>query len=592
MATFNIIFVLISFWTTLGISDESPHITVTAPETPDPILLQGDKTYLFLVPSESKNWKPADLNELSCPPLISKPDTAEMEYMSTDVMELQKHHELAPVQGYLCSGLRYKVICSEGFFGQKTITKKIENLEPDQNKCVQDLEKFINDDYLLPYFPSEDCNWMKETPVHQDFIVYQKHQVKYDPYHNGFYDALFKKDFCQEKICETEHDQTIWITNQELKQECTFNYPVKKHVFYKRDYSKMIIDYEINQWTSVEDGCLIRYCGQEGIRLSNGMFFVGKFYKLISNLPICPEGTKISYKPIKAQLDEIENEIILNQERLLCLDSIRQMTASKKLSFYSLSFLEPKSMSRHKVYRIHNNTLEYTETEWEPIVAFNFNGKNQIGVNKEGKEVYWNEWVPSGKDGLLSGFNGVYKKVNSSKISISRLETIKEDYEREMMIDHELVTVEHPKIVHLKRENITGSRVEIVNTEHSDVSGWFSSVLKSFWGKLMMTVVSIIIIIIIGLLIINCGPIICKTCISSYKKKKSRRDRFRADRETETGLRRQHRVVFHNNETDDERAIEMMEYSDTPRTLRPIPDSLPEPQEETTRNMSHSFFNR
>ncbi|AJR28433.1 glycoprotein [Harlingen virus] len=581
----------LSLFLQLIAGDESLE-TITAPETPDPILLKGDTKYLFLVPSSVKNWKPADLNELTCPPLISKPDTSEMTYFSTDVMELQKHHELAPVEGYLCSGLRYKVICSEGFFGQKTITKKIENIEPDSKQCIDDLSKFKNDDYLLPYFPSEDCNWMKETPTHKDFIVFQKHLVKYDPYNNGFYDPLLKKDYCDTQVCETEHDQTIWITEKSIENECIFNYPVKKHIFHTADFGKMIIDYELNQWTSVEDGCLINYCGREGIRLSNGMFFVGKFYKTLNYLQTCSAGTKVSYKPLTSKLEEIENEIILDQERLLCLDSIRQMTATRKLSFYSLSFLEPKSSSRHKVFRIHNNTLEYTETEWHPIMSFNFDEPNKIGIDKNGKSVYWNEWVPSGIPGLLSGFNGVYKKENETKVTIARLETIKEDYDREMMIDHELVEVEHPKIVHLKRENITGSRVEIVNKEHSDVGGWLSSVLSSFWGKIMMTIISIISIIIIGLVLINCCPIICKSCIKRYKTRKESRNRHRLDREDNGRLRRQHRVIFNNQANDEENAIEMVEYTDTPRPLRPIPDAPTSDIESRSPTTAHSFFNR
>lgn len=529
MVVLTFLFKLIFVYNLILLHETNNVFVVSAP---DPEIVTTQKTvgkHLYLIPKIGSEWKPASIRDLVCPPLVYAPDVLNWEIVPFQIGSLKHHHELDLVDGYLCSGLKYKVSCSENFFGTKTTKRTINHFKPSISECKDDYEKIKSGSYIEPYFPSPECNWMQDNDVVLNFRSIVVHKVSFDPYKEGLVNPIFLKDYCNATYCETVHENTLWLSNVDLNSECEKPSYHNGFIYISPDKKKQILEYDVNQYSVLTDGCLITYCGNRGVRLSNGLFKTNVITGSVSNLRECKAEEKISFVSLSSKIDLLEEQIELNKERTECFDHLKMMESNRKPSFYSMSFLEPRTMGKHLAFRINNGTIEKALREWLPIQRFNFTETNQIGSDQSNKPVYWDDWVFSGIEDLYSGFNGVYKIKSTNKIVIPRIEIIQRDYEESMLWEHELTVIEHPIIKHLKKEGLDGDEVELIDKNTVDVGRWISSVWKTFWGKVSTIITSIIILVILILFCCYCLPCIkpCFTrCCKSNKAKKNLRENY------------------------------------------------------------------
>ncbi|QBQ65045.1 glycoprotein [Xinjiang tick rhabdovirus] len=468
---------------------------------------------LGFFPDVYTGWVKAKPGDLKCASSFLPLPKNQLLIEHTTVQVQSSHHELVPVIGQMCMGLRYVTHCSEGFFGTKTITKRIEKVTPTSRNCLDAIEIRRDGHSIPPYFPAESCVWMSEDEAKKDFFVLIDHTVKFDPYKVGFSDSLLLDDICTSMVCKTEHENTLWISPIDPLQHCSIF--LNEHVLLYTNQSnpnehwvrvKEIFFYKLN------GSCQMSYCGKAGLRLGNGMFFGGFPPQLTSEYPHCPTDTEIKIASQTTELEILEEEMQEDRDRMNCLSALTQMLLTNKTTYLLLSFMDPRRPGVHPVYRLHNNSLEMAMARWVPFIKFNLNYLDDtIGVTLANETLKFKSWVPSGTPGAWSGYNGVHKLVNRKEIIYPRKNILEMEYENSLMIQHELKPIEHPHIIHLKREGLNNSLEVLVSHNKVNVGQWLASVWDSAWGK-VTAIVTTVILIVVGYFVLKLVISCCGKC--------------------------------------------------------------------------------
>ncbi|UXL90870.1 MAG: matrix protein [Alxa tick rhabdovirus] len=470
---------------------------------------------LGFFPQVYTKWVRAQLTELKCPS-SSLPSPKEELLVSHSTIILQSnHHEMLPVTGVVCIGLRYVTHCSEGFFGTKTITKRIEKVVPTIHLCTNSIDEHNQGKYVPPYFLAESCTWMSENEVSKEFFLIEPHAVTFDPYTVGFVDPLLLDDVCTETFCRTEHENTFWFSPIDPIEHCSQYEPEGVLIYTNRtDDKQHWIRFRELFFYSLRGSCEMTYCGKRGLRLSNGMFFGGFTELFYNHYGKCSSNLEIKITTQKTELEMLEEEIQEDRDRLDCLNALNQMRISNQTSYLLLSYMDPHVETKAPVYRLRNGILEKAMAQWVGFVKFHLDyPSGWIGSTRTGKNLLYKWWVESGKPGLLSGYNGVHKIVSKKKIVYPRKDLLEMEYENSLLTQHELVPIEHPHVTHLKKEGINDSLVTLVSHNKVNVGEWIVSAWNTAWGKVTAIITTIVFIVIsyfiLKLVISCCGK--CKT---------------------------------------------------------------------------------
>ncbi|ALO28654.1 glycoprotein [Lone star tick rhabdovirus] len=495
-----------------------PGLAILIVFTISPILSSRHSVIMF--PHVVTPWIRAKTSDLSCPPSSPLETPNALPITEIDVFIQKDHKELELIPGLLCYGLKYVTHCSEGFFGQKTISKRIDKIAPTLTDCRKSYEIYEKGEQIDPYFPASKCTWMAEDEDSKNFYLLTPHSVKYDPYTTGATDPLFLRDHCKETTCETVHANTIWMTTKSINR-CS---PFQRHVgtlYHDPRKNVTHIQYKGTHTYSLNGSCLMNYCDKFGVRLSNGLFLGGPLATKIPNGPKCPQGTTVKFVPIEDEIETLEEEIQEDRDRETCLVQLMTVRMSNFSTFFSLSYMDPKFESRGKVFRIHQNHLEMAHADWIPVTNVTNHKQNLIGISNRGKELYFTDWVPSGRHNLSSGWNGVHK-TSKGKIIIPRLSLLKQEYEETLLVEHNLREITPVHIHHFDKEGLNDTVVTLTSHELVDVGAWIGSVWSTLWGKITTIVTVIIALIILYFIVRCCVPILSRCC----KKKESKHPEF------------------------------------------------------------------
>ncbi|AJR16767.1 glycoprotein [Zahedan rhabdovirus] len=461
---------MVSFGLLLLFLSSASGLNVTAP--------------FFLYPELVSPWRNITLDHAKCP--ISSPVATDQELSSETFPSghQELHHELAPVKGYLCSGLRYTTECYEGFLGGKDIKKTIDKVQVTGDICLRELEKVKTGSVIPPYFPAPECAWMKTQTNDAVFYIIEEHSVSYDPYKIGFVDPIFLKDICVNKVCPTEHDNMLWVTEADVGHQCSEFLDAEITFHSNQNYSITIIEHQHKMFEDFTKACRMTYCGEKGVRLPSGLFYTHIPPPYWHNINECSVKRNVTFYPLSAELLEIEREMTVDRERMMCIESLQTARRTKVMTFLTLSYLVPKFEGRFPVYRLEKGQLKGAVANWHALKTVKPGTSRQIGTFPNGTNAYWWDWVDSGYPGIDSGFNGVHR--TEGKVVIPRLEVLKKEYALSLDILHEMRTIEHPIIKHLARENLTGHLTTLEGRDSIDVGEWLSNLWEKIWGKLLL----------------------------------------------------------------------------------------------------------
>lgn len=469
-----------------------------------------DTSGIYWVPDlNDAHWKKVHHNDLVCPPLTPHPNAPNMNKTSVDISWPSTTNGHIWQEGNLCYGLSYSTICDTNFWGTQTRTQHISHHAVTELECSARIKDLESGDYTNPFFPEADCSWLRTNTKTSRFVSVQSHKVKFDPYSSLFIDGIFPNTKCTTRVCETVHENTIWVGKQEPSISCpAFTVTSGTLLMTEGTKGETWIQTGPNDYFDLKRSCQMTYCKVKGVRLSNGHFVGGVFGYPGVHKP-CDANASITSDTYDS-LEILEKRTIENfQLRFKCLELVQSYVNGGSVSYLGLSKFQPFVTGNHHVYRIRNKTLEYSIVPYYPLKSLRPLGDRQIGVLMNGTVWKLPTGVDSGDGTTYSIFNGVHTDVNGSLI-VPETEMARMRYSETLMYLHTQVTIQHPAATQLAREGLTLADESLTTLVKDDPLTTIAKTWETWYGKMLVIGGLILVLIMLVFTLWCCWPCVLR----------------------------------------------------------------------------------
>ncbi|AJG39200.1 glycoprotein [Wuhan Louse Fly Virus 5] len=383
----------------------------------------ADKGVLYVPLDHSKNWRPAKYQDLKCP----KPQgdwqlkfiihTRWVTWRPDDI-------SLDHIPGFLCHKAEWITRCEYTWYLSKTVSRKLKEETPSESECQDAVRLYEAGKQEAGSFPPEECYWnsVNDESVVKTIVV--EHSIAYDPYKDCGVDEALVGGSCKKKFCDTKYSSVKWVQDVDHESQRCHNIIQEQLEILKRNDNKE----QDKSWvrsksfpiTEMDDACKMSFCGLDGIRLKNGIWFGFQKSRTdhsdMGDIPQCVSGTEIGIPDKNYKEKEFEYELEDLQREILCLNVLDKLQLNQVISLYDLQYLRQDAPGYGNIFRVNNGTLEVTTGKYIKVYhAKNDLSPDCIGTYKDhsGDDVCvdWDEWLPIEKD-KDQGFNGIIRIKN------------------------------------------------------------------------------------------------------------------------------------------------------------------------------------
>lgn len=444
----------------------------------------SDQGYFYAPISTDITWSPIQPGEISC----HQRPIPEMNLANTTVVTGKKfmHTESRRAHGYLCTRSEWSVTCSEGFFGDRSVTHKIKPSLPTLAECYSAIKEYRTNHNLEKGYPSENCGWMGTNTETTLNIHVTETLVELDPYNLHLIDQRFIGGLCLTPPCTLTTMDTIWVNSTELMKSCDMLGDVTIYVPDLKDqqfFSPSLIS------TSLEGSCTMKICSEHGLRLSTGEWVkldfadnsIKSWSTKYTKCPEMKEVTDVSLLGIMSHLTKLN----LKEERYrLCIESKERIGSGESVSRIDLAHISPSGVSPGPVYRLRGSLIEAGMSEYKMVLS---PSKHLVGAEKDilgydistNNTVYWEHWIENNNT-IRDGPNGIVMIGNYLVNPLISLESPGKYRDLlESKFEHNL---RHPALV----EGVVGHLLDIVYDQKSNPKS-LTKVIKTWWGSWSFT---------------------------------------------------------------------------------------------------------
>jgi len=445
------------------------------------------------------SWKPALIEDLTCPPIHPRPsgDFVELEW-SVDFYS--EHNTLAEyADGILCHKLRYEIKCSENFFFAKTESKTIRPVDISEVECRNAVQELQVGSSMTPYFPARSCIWMKVNSVHLDFVLTEDKAVGENLYGPEFVDPIFPQGRCRTEVCQTLNGNTIWVGRKSPSDACPT--PKQTTASWFLDSAKCkyvrIPGYPLSTCEMV---CKLNFCNQLVYLLDSGLGIIRTDGEpeLPFSVPSCGPERRVAM-PTKEMI--LDTEILDVQElnrREQCILELISANSRKTVSRALLSSLNPVWPGIHPVYRINNGSLEMSRTLYTKATTSEVESLRKHLCSGRISSLDWTVNRGGGSDGP----NGMWK--NGTRVIFPKIEMLVEEYADIITVQHDLSLYKHPSVRILGNQTRHFSVTLEEKEERGSLINQFENFFHSFLGSLTIGVISIVLALLFLNVAIKC----------------------------------------------------------------------------------------
>ncbi|BEP11678.1 glycoprotein [Armigeres subalbatus rhabdovirus] len=402
------------------------------------------------------------------------------------------HHKLAAsklvhfsnntVHGYLCTKAIWTVICAEGFFGGRTLTHKVAPTLPTVAECADAVRAYRTNHHTGLGFPAENCGWMSTNSETEVNIQISEAVIAVDPYNQKYIDARFIGGSCTVAPCKVNTLDTIWMNTSSVSSSCSQRQSIDIFVKNFNDssfYSNDLVS------TSLKGACLLKVCGDQGIRLETGEWVKipaksAQEVAWLKDLSTCPELSEIHDVSLRGMMNHLEGQMLREESYRLCMESKERLMSGDPISRLDLAHIAPSVPLGGPVYRKNGDLVEVGYSEYallrSPSNSLLGADPNIIGYDTvSGKPVVWKHWT-LGNNTVRDGPNGITtvgRYLINPLVSLTTPGLYREFLERDF--DAPLY---HPNIF----EGPLGHNLQI-EYDPKNSSKELSKVIKHWWGS-------------------------------------------------------------------------------------------------------------
>lgn len=366
-------------------------------------------------------------------------------------------------EGYLCIKTELITECSENFFGGQTIKYYSNSVSVSPSECSEAIFKWLTGDLKMREHPAPSCSWMRSSSEQSIYIEIRQHPVLFDPYTNNKISDLFIKGQCNQASCETTREGVLWMSYDNHLPQCFKEILSPIYIFAQekenKHYEFWSPDYPLR---SAKRLCIKEFCGMRGFMFDDGTWIgvkkedippQDKLGEYLYKLERCEHHSQISIQPEEIMMQEVEHTVFGLFMRRECEKTKERLLKGDIVSRIELQTLTPRSPGRHYVYRILNNTLLQSISDYQWVRVKESPHKPYVSFQTEtGHNIEWSYWSFNKILNITDGPNGLYVR---GKTLVYPGKTIS-DYEHHLQhsikqrigIDHNELILSHQSLRH------------------------------------------------------------------------------------------------------------------------------------------------
>ncbi|AFH89679.1 glycoprotein [Vesiculovirus bogdanovac] len=457
------------------------------------------------------SWKPVLRGEHHCP---ASNDLDMAGGLSTLKMNVKIPSGVvgSKSDGYLCHGAKWVTTCDYRWYGAKYITHSLHPLRPSTSQCFDAIKAYREGTLLSPGFPPESCGWNSVTDSELLSIQITPHHSGVDDYRGVWIDSMFPKGECDQRICDTVQEHSIWIAANNVSSACSIAFKQLEGYFYYRnsgiqpnkDGTFFHSSHHPN--SPMSSCCRIKYCNQEGLRLHTGEWIGVAWNTKIRDVTLdsytdtCPGGTEVKSTIGSSPTRVVAWEMERIMDFALCQNVWDKVNRGEQLSPLDLSYLSSRAPGKGLAYTIINETLHvahvrYIRTWIKGPVLKEIKGRR--GSSSAAEDTLWIQWFPFGDNQI--GPNGLLKSNGTFKfpfylVGVGALDEDLIEMANADPVDH-LQRVDAETHMRGDEELFFGDTGVSKNPIES-VEGWFSNWISGLFN------ISIIVLCVLSVLIV------------------------------------------------------------------------------------------
>uniref|UniRef100_A0AAU7L089 Glycoprotein n=3 Tax=unclassified Sigmavirus TaxID=1802944 RepID=A0AAU7L089_9RHAB len=536
-------------------------------------LIKSNK--IFFPKMHSPHWSPVDYTSIHCPQFDAGYDPSVHEILATVKVFRPPFQERITVKGFLCHKSRYSITCEEGFFGQTTETRHVDQMRVSSEECMDKVREYKSGNLDPTTFPKSECSWYSTNTVTNEHIDIVPHDVYLDPYTGNLIDPLFPGGVSHPSQRGTIHPNVAWMIDDLDPFIACKTFEVSNGNIYmpqKTSTREKLQDYAYLHVQGHKDkpfnnSCRLNYCNQDGLRFADG-----EWLKITINLehesnqiwyedeiPACGKDTTLNLNVgsnTAGEITEISLELLM---RIKCHETIGKLLTHNPISPYDLSFLAQAYEGYGTAYKFDNGSIVHTFAQYAEVDIDEMNTEdNLLGRWADKSKVFLNEWSQLNGTDISLGINGATKVGN--KIFLPQLILERTENHYALMTGHQLHKVSHPLIRALANQTEGGKFTIYSGRNSTNLITVVEHGVSSFWGSWKTYIILFIMLGVIIVVLICCCKLewiwmFVSLCLSTEKR------RGKKGEDIEGVRRKNNQVVRYSARTGDVnlRRVEDME---------------------------------
>lgn len=448
---------------------------------------------LYLLPNSTgaHSWERIDTSTLVCPPYnnvkMRLPDKKDMEEIKVQTPEGYHGSE---VRGTICQKILTTVRCHEHWFTGRDITYQTKQIAATVPECLSEMSKVTSKFQIIP--PTPDCSYTGDKDVSVEVLDISALNVHYDPFNQSYIHPIFLGGVCHKTPCLAMSGRSLWFPSKEEENKCQLT---PRRVWLERTNTSTVIHSSLHP-PKRGDGCVLKYCGQTGIRFSDGEWLGMPENYSYGSLPACRDSQISIYNSLIEEGAEtlISDSIKANR----CLDLISRVRASKSISSWEMSAFMPDRPGLSVSYRMRGGVLERAVIRY--VLAYQTKYANgTYGEDSHGRPVFWDDWVADQQhNGTWHGPNGMILSKDRNQRNVYMPETAINHGRLKKLISKPIIVTEHiDALPDNMDDDIHDSRYQNYETSYVEFSA-LTWILRS------PTLWAVVILIILSPLIFKC----------------------------------------------------------------------------------------
>ncbi|QIQ19243.1 glycoprotein [Taiyi bat virus] len=494
----------------------------------------------IILPKETHyDWKPAHLDKITCP----KPELDWTgEYKPVVVLNVLRppNHKIGGINGFLCHKVEWITRCEYTWYLSKTVSRRIKEETPTEAECKEAIELHKGGRETSGSFPPEECYWNSVNDESDIKVSVTEHKIGYDPYRNIGLDDILIGGYCKDRKCLTTHSSVIWIRDGDMNPcgEMTLETLTVYTTLYNYNTKKWVGSSTI-KLSSLEKACTIKFCGVDGIMLSNGIWFhhnQGTDNRHLDVKEKCPENAEIGVLQPGYEIKWLDYKLIDLQREFLCLQALDKIRLQKVVTLHDLQFLRPHKAGPGAVFRVRNKTLETTHANYVEASMVDENELSRdclakyLNEQKKPTCIKWDNWIDLGSN-KHQGLNGILEIKGSIKFPEDQL--LEAEWEAEMFEYFKLDKIHHPflqnisdmihddtdeDLIHDKTVNPGDAINDWITVAENKIGMFFKGIGNDLIKLFYIALIVILIIVLVKICLI------CKKCCKTRRKRTRNQD--------------------------------------------------------------------